>query len=460
MTNSDPRFSAATEHALLPCPFCGGRAIWQDAEGGQATNFEPVHRVNCSECYRVDMPWWGDKIDCIKQWNARTGDAAQDVPERGSPEWFCQWLRGYLGCITGRDELDAFEANSIRSELAQVASQPSPAAPVETPPRAWLEAKAEVDAGWPERCSAVTEGADLLGEMKHGHADPVADRHYAWAVAEITQLRHKVSELIDEASFADLRASGGIEPQSTMKLEIIAATEDAPRDWFEDLTERVGKGLNAPLEPSAGNAEAIPEGFVSVELLQIARATADRLREENAILRASSKSIFAAIDASEDRLRGVEGLRMGDVAMEFRRLREAVRSGVPPQRDVAKWPDTLGFDDRDKYIDELEAQIERLRAVPQPTQLTNERIAALEDAIVECSNVAENYKRNQAGRCVKAIRQLLDASLALSRPAPHAAQVSDKDLLNWIENEASRGLTEGDAREALTAIKWKIKDGR
>lgn len=37
---------------------------------------------------------------------------------------------------------------------------------------------------------------------------------------------------------------------------------------------------------------------------------------------------------------------------------------VPP-RNMTKWPDTLGFDDRDKYIDELEAQIERLRAVPQ-----------------------------------------------------------------------------------------------
>jgi hypothetical protein len=53
------------------------------------------------------------------------------------------------------------------------------------------------------------------------------------------------------------------------------------------------------------------------------------------------------------------------------------------------------------------------------------------------------------------------ALAALSAPAkPQAAQVNNKDLLNWIENEASRGLTEGDAREALTAIKWKIKDGR
>jgi hypothetical protein len=59
-------------------------------------------------------------------------------------------------------------------------------------------------------------------------------------------------------------------------------------------------------------------------------------------------------------------------------------------------------------------------------------------------------------------QQLSDAvnAVKLTINEPQAAQVSDKDLLNWIENEASRGLTEGDAREALTAIKWKIKDGR
>lgn len=33
-----------------------------------------------------------------------------------------------------------------------------------------------------------------------------------------------------------------------------------------------------------------------------------------------------------------------------------------------------------------------------------------------------------------------------------------KDLLEWIVNEASRGLDEGDTREALTTIKWKVKD--
>lgn len=31
---------------------------------------------------------------------------------------FCHWLKGYLGAITGRDELDAFEANAIRAQLA------------------------------------------------------------------------------------------------------------------------------------------------------------------------------------------------------------------------------------------------------------------------------------------------------------------------------------------------------
>jgi hypothetical protein len=34
-----------------------------------------------------------------------------------------------------------------------------------------------------------------------------------------------------------------------------AATGDAPRDWFGDLNERIGKGLNAPLEPSSGKVE-------------------------------------------------------------------------------------------------------------------------------------------------------------------------------------------------------------
>ncbi|MGY4333221.1 hypothetical protein ACVWWG_007638 [Bradyrhizobium sp. LB7.2] len=70
-------------------------------------------------------------------------------------------------------------------------------------------------------------------------------------------------------------------------------------------------------------------------------------------------------------------------------------------------------------------------------------------------------------RAVECAKGVTDAIVLLERHGiidwvtePQAAEVSDKELLNWIENEASRGLTEGDAREALTAIKWKIKDGR
>lgn len=38
------------------------------------------------------------------------------------PSWqsavnFCQWLKGYFSTFTGRDELTAFEANTIRAEL-------------------------------------------------------------------------------------------------------------------------------------------------------------------------------------------------------------------------------------------------------------------------------------------------------------------------------------------------------
>lgn len=54
---------------------------------------------------------------------------------------------------------------------------------------------------------------DLLETMRHGHAEPIANEHYAWAVAEIDRLREQVrnlSRMLDEVSYADLRASGGI----------------------------------------------------------------------------------------------------------------------------------------------------------------------------------------------------------------------------------------------------------
>jgi hypothetical protein len=56
-----------------------------------------------------------------------TFNAAQPTPELQ----LVQWLQGYLGCITGRDELSAFEANTIRSKLAETVAAQPPAAPVE-----------------------------------------------------------------------------------------------------------------------------------------------------------------------------------------------------------------------------------------------------------------------------------------------------------------------------------------
>lgn len=249
--------------------------------------------------------------------------------------------------------------------------------------------------------SAATEDADLLGEMKHGHAEPVANRHYAWAVAEITQLRQKVSKSIDEASFADLRASGGIEPRALLETQAAQVPSEPQRsgnDDLRDLAERLFTDAHRDDVPQVvrfrlkqasevvRERSAATSGLGKSDMLELSKRIENGLKDDNGDFFAPplSRKQWWMIASSLD------------YAARFNTLNE-------PQRDVAKWPDTLRFDDRDKYIDELEAQIERNRAAPA---------------------------------------------------------VSDKDLLNWIENEASRGLTEGDAREALTAIKWKIKDGR
>ncbi len=70
---------------LLKCPFCGGQPIWQAVKGGQAVNFDLVYRVNCSECYRIDMPYWSDQVDCVKQWNARAPQAEEWQPIETAP---------------------------------------------------------------------------------------------------------------------------------------------------------------------------------------------------------------------------------------------------------------------------------------------------------------------------------------------------------------------------------------
>lgn len=97
-----------------------------------------------------------------------------------------------------------------------------------------------------------------------------------------------------------------------------------------------------------------------------------------------------------------------------------------------------------------------------------ERISALRPSVERCSagNRDEIVVELRDLKPDTPVLTILDRCIRAadfierSSTQPQATEVSDKDLLNWIENEASRGLTEGDAREALTAIKWKIKDGR
>ena len=84
------------EIELKPCPFCGGKPIWQYNTGGQANNFAELQRLNCSECYRIDMPYWEMEIDCIKQWNARSpsphpsGEPARAEAEPVAWRWRAQ----------------------------------------------------------------------------------------------------------------------------------------------------------------------------------------------------------------------------------------------------------------------------------------------------------------------------------------------------------------------------------
>lgn len=72
---------------------------------------------------------------------------------------------------------------------------------------------------------------DMLEIMRHGHACPIADEHYKWAVAEIDRLRETVKELsrkLDSASFRDLRASGGI----MHRTKTVDDRSDWPKDGF------------------------------------------------------------------------------------------------------------------------------------------------------------------------------------------------------------------------------------
>jgi hypothetical protein len=48
--------------------------------------------------------------------------------------------------------------------------------------------------GWSTTPSTATLGHDLVPVMKHGHACPIADEHYKWAVVEIERLRTAIAQ--------------------------------------------------------------------------------------------------------------------------------------------------------------------------------------------------------------------------------------------------------------------------
>lgn len=64
-----------------------------------------------------------------------------------------------------------------------------------------------------------------------------------------------------------------------------------------------------------------------------------------------------------------------------------------------------------------------------------------------------------ANAIVKTEQELCDGSASqFFREVQSRLEPETNPLLDWIVNEASRGLDEGDSRDALNAIKWKIKD--
>lgn len=306
------------------------QALKDAALSGDAAQAAKVRLATIEECAKLVEPKQPRPCDCERC----------DCGNRGDMEAVASW------------DTDAYNAKAIRA-LAE---------PVDR----YDEAMAAIDAcigPAHNGSSAATEDADLLGEMKHGHAEPVANRHYAWAVAEITQLRQKVSKSIDEASFADLRASGGIEPQALLETQAAQVPSEPQRsgnDDLRDLAERLftdahrddlPQGVRFRLKQASEvvrERSAATSGLGKSDMLELSKRIENGLKDDNGDFFAPplSRKQWWMIASSLD------------YAARFNTLNE-------PQRDVAKWPDTLRFDDRDKYIDELEDQIERLRAVPQ-----------------------------------------------------------------------------------------------
>lgn len=109
-----------TREELLACPFCGGEA----EICGLPPNRAPECWIRCAQCHASSGGTGALTEHLIAGWNTRHG-VAQQPPSK--EHLFCHWLKGYLTVIEGRDELTAFEANTIRNTLNELISSAEPA---------------------------------------------------------------------------------------------------------------------------------------------------------------------------------------------------------------------------------------------------------------------------------------------------------------------------------------------
>jgi hypothetical protein len=98
----------------------------------------------------------------LAQWirNVRTSAirGVAQPPAMAKSEWFCEWLQGYLTPVTGQDELDAFDANTIRNTLNEVMGSPSLTSTHQSPPVFKASQQAESDPAVTPDCAGGDTG--------------------------------------------------------------------------------------------------------------------------------------------------------------------------------------------------------------------------------------------------------------------------------------------------------------
>lgn len=60
---------------LKPCPFCGGKAVWEENNDLIENRLFKAYKVKCSKCRCSPYPnkYSGDKNELAETWNRRAG---------------------------------------------------------------------------------------------------------------------------------------------------------------------------------------------------------------------------------------------------------------------------------------------------------------------------------------------------------------------------------------------------